>query len=209
MTPRLLDAMLIKSAEFIKSSPDLKICPSDKLPELAFIGRSNVGKSSFINLLTRKDNLAKTSSTPGKTRYINHFLINGQWYLVDLPGYGYAKISRSLRTEFHKATLEYLARRETLYCVFVLIDVRLEPQAIDLRFLNWLGEHEIPSAILFTKSDKISEAEANKNVRQFCTRLLETWETLPPWFKTSSVNKEGRDEVLEFIEKCLNANILT
>ena len=200
--------MLIKSAEFVKSSPNLKICPSDKLPELAFIGRSNVGKSSLINLLTRKDNLAKTSSTPGKTRYINHFLINGQWYLVDLPGYGYAKISRSLRSEFNKASLEYLARRETLYCVFVLIDVRIEPQAIDIRFLNWLGEHGIPSAILFTKLDKVPEAEANQNIRQFCTRLLETWETLPAYFKTSSVKKKGRDEVLEFIEKCLNTSDL-
>jgi len=195
--------MLIKTAEFIKSSPELRDCPAGGLPEFAFIGRSNVGKSSLINMLTGRPALAKTSSTPGKTRHINHFLVDGDWFLVDLPGYGYARVSKGQREAFHRATLEYLARRESLYCVFTLIDIRLTPQRVDIQFLNWLGEHEIPVAILFTKSDKISEAESNRNIRGFCSKLLEFWEEMPRYIVTSSVKKQGRDEVIDFIESCL------
>ena len=191
--------MQIKKAEFLKSSPTLKECPPPDLPEYAFIGRSNVGKSSLINMLAGRAGLAKTSSTPGKTRLINHFSIDGLWYLVDLPGYGYARVSKRERETFSKTILEYVAKRENLHCLFVLIDGRLEPQNIDLQFVDWAGELGVPLAFIFTKSDKISQADLHKNQKRFCERLLERWESLPPQFSSSSVKNRGRDELLEFI----------
>ncbi|HEY4785709.1 MAG TPA: ribosome biogenesis GTP-binding protein YihA/YsxC, partial [Bacteroidales bacterium] len=160
-------ALEIKEAKFISSSPDLKGCPAPKLPEFAFIGRSNVGKSSLINMVTGKKNLAKTSSTPGKTRLINHFLVNESWYIVDLPGYGYAKVSKDKRSEFRQSILEYIGKRKTLFCLYLLVDSRIPPQPIDLRFINWLGSNEVPFVIVFTKIDKLSQSEWHKNVDEF------------------------------------------
>lgn len=197
---------LIKEARFISSSPDLKGCPAPKLPEFAFIGRSNVGKSSLINMLTQRKNLAKTSSTPGKTKLINHFLINEKWYLVDLPGYGYAKVSKEQRSEFRQSILEYIGKRQTLYCLYVLIDARIPPQETDLRFINWLGQNEIPFSIIFTKTDKIAQNEWHKNVNIFTDALSKTWDELPSMMYTSAVKKTGREELLNNIYNILENN---
>ena len=193
--------MKIISAEFLISNTDYKKCPNDNVPDFAFIGRSNVGKSSLINMLCNHKNLAKTSATPGKTQLINHFSINNkQWYLVDLPGYGYARTSKSNRAKWEGMIVNYLCKREHLYCVFVLIDSRLEPQKIDLEFLDWLGEKELPFVLVFTKIDKISAVQTEKNIAAFKREMSKTWEELPPVFKTSAVQNKGREEILELIE---------
>lgn len=195
--------MHIRSASFVISSSKHSACPTDGLQEYAFIGRSNVGKSSLINMLTSVKDLAKTSSKPGKTLLINHFLINEEWYVVDLPGYGYAKISKAMRETVHKMITDYVTKREQLACLFVLLDSRHEPQDIDMDFLEFLGESEVPFAIIFTKTDKISQAEVGKNVRLFKEKMLLTWEELPPIFQTSSEKMRGRDEVLDYIESVI------
>ena len=191
--------MEIKKAEFTLSSPMVSMCPKDTKPEYAFIGRSNVGKSSLINMLTNNKKLAKTSATPGKTLLINHFIINNEWYLVDLPGYGYAKRSKKEITRLEQMIQGYILQREQLVNVFVLIDVRLEAQKIDLEFIQWLGESSIPFAIVFTKADKLTANKVNANVEAYKKVLLETWEELPPIFVTSAEKKQGRDEVLDYI----------
>lgn len=193
--------MEIKQAEFSLSAPTPSMCPKDNKPEYAFIGRSNVGKSSLINMLTNNKKLAKTSSTPGKTLLINHFIINREWYLVDLPGYGYARRSKSELERIDKMIRGYILQREQLACVFVLIDIRLEPQKIDLDFINWLGMSSIPLALVFTKADKLSQAKVSANVETYKQKLEETWEELPPYFITSSAKKTGRDELLTYIEQ--------
>ena len=188
--------MDIKTAEFTLSSPNVGMCPKDNKPEYAFIGRSNVGKSSLINMLSRNKKLAKTSATPGKTLLINHFLMNREWYLVDLPGYGFAKRSK---TEIAK--LDQMIRGyKQLVNVFVLVDIRHEAQAIDLEFINWLGVSSIPFAIVFTKADKLSESKVKANVNAYVQKMLETWEEMPPYFITSSEKARGRDEVLAYID---------
>lgn len=193
--------MNISSAEFVLSSTDVAKCPSPDRPEFAFIGRSNVGKSSLINMLTQRKNLAKTSSTPGKTQTINHFLINESWYLVDLPGYGYASVSKTQKAGWPKMIESYLRDRKNLYCTFVLIDSRLEPQKIDLEFINWLGRAGVALALVLTKTDKISQSDLSKSKKTIETRLLKDWEELPPVFITSAEKSRGRDELLNFIEK--------
>jgi GTP-binding protein len=195
--------MIIKKAEFVKSSSKMSECPEANLPEFAFIGRSNVGKSSLINMLTGRSKLAKISVSPGKTKLINHFMIDKKWYLVDLPGYGFAKVSKKDRSEFGKLISTYISKRETLTCVLSLIDCRLSPQAIDLDFINWLGKQEIPFIIVFTKADKLNKTNLKNNTEQFLQKLLETWEELPPHFITSSTNKTGKDELLQFIKDTL------
>ncbi|MDP4208981.1 MAG: ribosome biogenesis GTP-binding protein YihA/YsxC [Bacteroidota bacterium] len=197
--------MNIKEARFISSSPDLKGCPPPKLPEFAFIGRSNVGKSSLINMLAMHGNLAKISSTPGKTKLINHFLINQNWYLVDLPGYGYAKVSKNQRSEFRQTILNYISKRDTLYCLYVLIDSRIPPQAIDLKFVNWLGENQVPFVVVFTKTDKLAQAEWHRNVDLFKDKLAEVWDELPPMIFSSSVKKTGRDDILTSIGQAMES----
>jgi len=192
--------MDIKEAEFTVSNTDYKKCPSGMLPEYAFIGRSNVGKSSLINMLTANKKLAKTSGTPGKTQLINHFLINKEWYIVDLPGYGYAKVSKSQREKFQKFIADYLTKREQLTNVFVLIDSRIEPQTIDIEFINWCGGKKIPFSIVFTKIDKLSSSALNKNLLVYQKRMLRDWEFLPPIFTTSSESKIGREKLLNYIE---------
>ena len=177
------------------------MCPQDTKPEYAFIGRSNVGKSSLINMLTNNKRLAKTSATPGKTLLINHFIINNEWYLVDLPGYGFAKRSKTEIQKLDQMIRGYILQREQLTNVFVLVDVRLEPQNIDLEFIQWLGESGIPFAIVFTKADKLTVSKVNANVEAYKKKLLETWEELPPLFLTSSEKRQGRDEVLNYIEE--------
>lgn len=177
------------------------MCPADTKPEYAFIGRSNVGKSSLINMLCRNKKLAKTSATPGKTLLINHFIINKEWYLVDLPGYGYAKRSKSEVAKLDQMIRGYILGREQLVNVFVLIDIRLEPQAIDVEFINWLGLSNIPFSLVFTKADKLSQAKARANVAAYEKKMLETWEEMPPYFVTSSEKQQGRDEVLDYIEQ--------
>jgi len=193
--------MEIKTAEFTLSSPRVGMCPKDTKPEYAFIGRSNVGKSSLINMLCRNKKLAKTSSTPGKTLLINHFLINREWYLVDLPGYGFAKRSKSEIQKLDQMIRGYLLEREQLVNVFVLVDVRLEPQAIDQEFINWLGVSGIPFSIVFTKADKLTYAKLRQNVEAYQKKMLETWEEMPPFFVTSAEKGNGRDEVLSYIEQ--------
>ncbi|GHU66869.1 putative GTP-binding protein EngB [Bacteroidia bacterium] len=193
--------MIVKKAEFVISNTQPEKCPRDGRPEYAFIGRSNVGKSSLINMLTGKKGLALTSSTPGKTQLINHFLINGEWYLVDLPGYGYAQRGKEGRRKIQEIIDLYLDEREELTCLFVLLDCRLEPQTIDLDFINRLGESGIPFALIFTKIDKLSQSRLNENILAYKNKLLETWEELPPIFYTSSEHKKGRDEVLDYIEQ--------
>lgn len=195
--------MNIQSAEFAVSSSRLEQCPATGFPEFAFIGRSNVGKSSLINMLTGRKGLAKTSSTPGKTKLINHFLINGQWYLVDLPGYGYAKISQSERKKWEKMILDYLTGRTTLVCTFILIDARLEPQNSDIEFINRMGNLQLPFIILFTKSDKLTKNELAKSLLTYRNKLLQWWEVAPELIVTSAETKTGRDEVLNFISKYL------
>ena len=193
--------MEIKQAEFVISAPMVSMCPKDTKPEYAFIGRSNVGKSSLINMLTNHKKLAKTSATPGKTLLINHFIINKEWYLVDLPGYGYAKRSKKEIDKLDQMIRGYILQREQLVNVFVLVDVRLEPQKIDLEFIEWLGMSSIPFAIMFTKADKLSVGKVSANVEAYKKKLLETWEELPPIFLTSSEKRQGRDDVLDYIEQ--------
>jgi len=192
--------MKINTAVFVKSSPKWDDCPSANLPEYAFIGRSNVGKSSFINMITNNSKLAKTSSTPGKTQLINHFLINNSWYLVDLPGYGYAKTSKSIRAGFNKMISDYILHRPNLVYVCVLIDSRLQPQQNDLDFLHQLGNAEIPFVLIFTKTDKQGPAKTQENIDVFLQKIIEDWEELPPYFITSAVTKTGKEEFLHFIE---------
>jgi len=193
--------MEIKQAEFIISSTDVNKCPAAEKPEYAFIGRSNVGKSSLINMLTNRKGLAKISGKPGKTQLINHFLINTNWYLVDLPGYGYASVSKGKRIEFAKFINQYLQKRENLMCLFVLLDSRHKPQKIDMEFMQWLGENNIPFVICFTKQDKLSKLESAKNLAHYKKEMKQIWQELPPIFLTSSSNKKGKDEVLQFIDK--------
>ncbi len=195
--------MTIKEARFLKSSTGLKGCPRDDLPEYAFIGRSNVGKSSLINMLTNRNKLAKTSSTPGKTQLINHFLINEEWYLVDLPGYGYARMPVAQREKMMKIIREYVLKRQNLVCLFLLIDARLEMQKTDRQFLHFLGSNRVPFALVFTKTDKITPMQVRQNIDQYKKTLLESWESLPPVFLTSALHKKGRGELLEFIQKTL------
>ena len=190
---------VIKSAEFVISNSDVRKCPQDGKPEYAFIGRSNVGKSSLINMLTRRKKLAMTSATPGKTLLINHFIINDEWYLVDLPGYGYAKRSKTQNEKLQEIISDYVLGREQMTLLFVLIDSRHEPQKIDLEFIQWLGENGIPFAIIFTKADKLGKVQLAVNLAAYKKRLLEEWEELPPVFVTSSENATGRDEVLLYI----------
>ena len=193
--------MDIKKAEFVISAPVVSQCPKDTKPEYAFIGRSNVGKSSLINMLTNNKRLAKTSATPGKTLLINHFIINDEWYLVDLPGYGYAKRSKKEVEKLDQMIRGYILQREQLVNVFVLVDVRLEPQKIDLEFIEWLGLSSIPFSIVFTKADKLSVSKVSANTEAYKKKLLETWEELPPIFLTSAEKRQGRDEVLGYIEQ--------
>jgi GTP-binding protein len=192
--------MEIKSATFTISSAKISQCPKDVKAEFAFIGRSNVGKSSLINMLTDHKGLAKTSATPGKTLLINHFLINNEWYIVDLPGYGFAKRSKSVQRSIEEMISSYILRREQLVNVFLLIDVRHNPQKIDTEFMTWLGENGIPFSIVFTKADKLSAAQLRQNVDNYMKSLLETWEELPPYFVTSSEKKQGREPLLDYIE---------
>lgn len=196
--------MHINSAKFIASNTENSKLPQGGFPELAFIGRSNVGKSSLINMLTVQKGLAKTSQTPGKTQTINHFLINGNWYLVDLPGYGFAKVSKVLRESWEKMIRGYLLKRETLFCVCVLIDARLTPQKNDLEFVEWLGEKQVPLCIIFTKCDKQSEAKTLENIRLFEEEMFKVWEALPPMFASSAEKKTGRDEILAYFAEILN-----
>lgn len=200
--------MEITSAKFVVSSAKVSQCPKADKPEYAFIGRSNVGKSSLINMLTRQTNLAKTSRTPGKTQLINHFLVNNQFYIVDLPGYGFAKVSQSLRAEWEKMIEGYLKERTSLVTVFVLVDSRLDPQAADLEFLRKLGEWEIPFNIIFTKADKTTQKESHRNARFFIDRMREEWEFIPRNFITSSVKALGRKEILDYLNE-LNLAVYT
>jgi len=193
--------MKIKSAEFIMSNSDVAKCPKDKFPEYAFIGRSNVGKSSLINMLMQRKNLAKTSGRPGKTQLINHFIINKNWYLVDLPGYGYARVSKSSKKVFQKFITHYFNKREQLILAFVLIDCRHEPQKVDLEFMQWMGENQIPFCIAFTKADKLKPKGLERNIKAFTQKMLETWEEMPKYFVTSSSNNTGRDELLGYISE--------
>ncbi len=198
--------MLIKSAEFVMSNSDVAKCPKDRLPEYAFIGRSNVGKSSLINMLMQRKNLAKTSGRPGKTQLINHFLINKNWYLVDLPGYGYARVSKSSKKVFQKFITKYFEKREQMILAFVLVDCRLEPQPIDLEFMQWMGESRVPFSIVFTKADKLKPNALKRNIEVYEQKMLEVWEEMPQYFITSSSNAEGRDELLGFLGN-LNSTI--
>lgn len=191
--------MEIKEARFIISNTDVAKCPKPNKPEYAFIGRSNVGKSSLINMLTNKKALAKISGKPGKTRLINHFLIDDQWYMVDLPGYGYAKIGLTERKKWESFIRKYILTRENLYCLFVLIDSRHEPQKADLEFMEWLGLSQIPFAMVFTKSDKLKPEELAVNMENYRSKMLETWETMPPYFITSSTTASGKKELLDYI----------
>ncbi len=193
--------MKIKTAEFIKSSKEHEQCPPADKPEFAFIGRSNVGKSSLINMLCGQNDLAKTSSTPGKTQLINHFIINKEWYLVDLPGYGYANVPKDIRKEFEKMIAGYITLRKNLINLFVLIDCRHAPQKIDIEFMEWLGENQIPFSMIFTKADKLTKAELKTSVENYKNQLLQTWEELPPVFVTSVASKIGKEEILTYIEE--------
>lgn len=194
--------MKINTAEFIISNTDVTKCPAERLPEYAFIGRSNVGKSSLINMITNNKNLAKTSARPGKTQLINHFKINNNWFLVDLPGYGYAKVSKTTKQKFQKLITEYFEKREQLVCAFVLIDIRHEAQKIDLEFINYLGEMEIPFCIVFTKADKIGINKIQTHIAAYRKSILaNNWEEMPQYFITSSLNTTGRQELLEYIDE--------
>ena len=192
--------MHIKTATFVVSNQDVSKCPENNLAEYAFIGRSNVGKSSLINMLTNKKKLAKTSGRPGKTQLINHFLINEQWYLVDLPGYGYARVSKSSKKTFQKFITAYFRKRKQLVSAFVLVDIRHEPQQIDLNFMQWLGEHQIPFSIIFTKSDKLKPKAIERNVAHYQSTLNKSWEELPQHFITSSASYEGKEQLLNYID---------
>ena len=193
--------MQIKSADFIISNMDYTLCPKADMPEYAFIGRSNVGKSSLINLITNKKQLAKISGKPGKTQLINHFLINKEWYLVDLPGYGYATVSKTQKQEFQKIIFSYLENREDLMCLFVLLDCRHKPQKIDLGFMKWLGEKQIPFLMIFTKIDKLGKTALKKNIENYKTEMLKQWEEIPQTFFASVPKRKGSKEILDFIEK--------
>jgi len=193
--------MKINKAEFVKSSQKISECPNTNLPEFGFIGRSNVGKSSLINMLTGRKSLAKTSVTPGKTRLINHFLIEESWFLVDLPGYGFAKVSKKDREIFGRLIEDYILKRENLICMFVLIDSRHKPQAIDMEFITWLGEKQVPFHTVFTKADKINKNVLLTNLKAFDETLSENWEELPTRILSSSVTKVGREEILEYIQE--------
>ena len=197
--------MKIVSADFVKSSPRADMCPESSEPEFAFIGRSNVGKSSLINMLTSNSKLAKTSASPGKTQKINHFVINNSWYLVDLPGYGYAKVSKSQREVFRKMIEGYILNRQNLVNIFVLVDCRLEPQQIDVEFINWLGANRVPFTIIFTKSDKIGTNVLASKIDAYREHLLQTWETLPDILVSSAVSKMGQDEILDYIQNIINS----
>jgi len=198
--------MEVKKARFVISNTDVAKCPAPDRPEYAFTGRSNVGKSSLINMLVQNKSLAKISGNPGKTRLINHFLINDSWYLVDLPGYGYAKVSKKERKKFDNLTRQYILTRKNLYCLFLLIDIRHEPQKIDLEFINWLGISRVPFAMVFTKADKLKPQEADKNVAHYSRKLSETWEELPPCFVSSAAKGSGRKEILEYIQQINKSN---
>lgn len=200
--------MIIKSAEFVISNTDVKKCPASTLPEYAFIGRSNVGKSSLINMLTQRKGLAMTSQKPGKTQLINHFLINNEWHLVDLPGYGFARVGQSNRERLKSIIEDYILEREQLTNLFILLDCRHEPQKIDLEFIEWAGENGVPFALIFTKADKLSKGKLTSNIEAYKQTLLESWEELPPIFITSSEAKEGRDELLNYIED-INKTIIS
>lgn len=192
--------MLVKTAEFVMSNSEVAKCPKDLLPEYAFIGRSNVGKSSLINMLTGRHNLAKTSGKPGKTQLINHFIINKKWFLVDLPGYGYAKVSKTTKMKFQKFITDYFENRQQLVSAFILVDIRHEPQKIDLEFMEYLGINQIPFCIVFTKADKLKPKAIENHVNDYSQELLKTWEELPQYFVTSSTKSTGREEILQFIE---------
>lgn len=196
--------MKIKSAEFVVSNTRVDKCPDSKLPEYAFIGRSNVGKSSLINMLTDRKTLAKTSAKPGKTQLINHFLINKDWHLVDLPGYGYAKVSKSTKRTFQKFITAYFDKRKQMICAFVLIDSRHEPQPIDMEFMQWLGEHQVPFCIIFTKADKLKPKMLEKNINHYQDKMLAIWEEMPEFFVSSATSKLGQDEILDYIEAINN-----
>lgn len=192
--------MKIKTAKFVISNTNIDKCPKDNLPEYAFIGRSNVGKSSLINMLTGHKKLAKISGKPGKTQLINHFIINDEWFLVDLPGYGYAKVSKNLRQKFQSFIYDYFLKRQQLVCSFVLVDSRHEPQKIDLEFMQFLGEKRIPFCIVFTKTDKLGKTVVQNKVAKYKKVMLHTWEEIPPYFLTSATDQTGKKEVLEFID---------
>ncbi|TQD39841.1 ribosome biogenesis GTP-binding protein YihA/YsxC [Haloflavibacter putidus] len=198
--------MDIHSASFVISNSDVEKCPNSKIPEYAFIGRSNVGKSSLINALTGRKKLAKTSGRPGKTQLINHFLINDNWHLVDLPGYGYARVSKKEKKTFQKFITDYFLNRKQLISAFVLVDSRHKPQEIDMEFMQWLGLQQIPFSIVFTKIDKLKPAVLDKNIENYVTELLKYWEELPPYFMTSSTQHLGTDKILEYIEQ-INQNL--
>ena len=193
--------MKIKSAEFVMSNSDVAKCPKEKLIEYAFIGRSNVGKSSLINMLMQKKSLAKTSGRPGKTQLINHFLINKNWFLVDLPGYGYARVSKSSKRIFQKFITQYFSKRQQLALAFVLIDCRHKPQKVDIEFMQWMGENQVPFSIIFTKQDKMKPSALTKNIEDYKLKMLESWEQMPNYFITSSSNGSGRDKVLNYISE--------
>ncbi|KAA1244859.1 ribosome biogenesis GTP-binding protein YihA/YsxC [Aquimarina sp. RZ0] len=193
--------MKISSAEFVISNSDVAKCPKDRLPEYAFIGRSNVGKSSLINMLTERKSLAKISGRPGKTQLINHFIINKNWFLVDLPGYGYARVSKSAKKVFQKFITEYFSKRAQLVSAFVLVDSRHEPQKIDLEFMQWLGENQIPFSIIFTKADKLTKTKLPLNIEQYTNEMLKYWEEMPNYFITSSSSGLGKDQVLDYIRE--------
>jgi len=194
--------MKIKTADFVISNSDVSKCPKERLPEYAFIGRSNVGKSSLINMLTARNKLAKISGRPGKTQLINHFKINNNWFLVDLPGYGYAKVSKTIKRTFQSFIKNYFLQREQLICTFVLVDSRHEPQKIDLEFMEFLGENEIPFCIIFTKSDKLKLSELNKNIQFYNKKLTSTiWEEMPQYFVTSATSSHGKEELLNYIDE--------
>lgn len=193
--------MKIQTAEFVLSNTDISKCPKPDKPEYAFIGRSNVGKSSLINMLTNNSKLAKTSGKPGKTQLINHFIINNEWYLVDLPGYGYAKVSKQERNIWKGFIREYITNRENLMCLFVLVDSRIPPQKIDLDFMYKLGENQVPFVIIFTKSDKLTKNEQSKNISAYLKNLNEIWDPLPQYFISSATEQTGKDQILELIEE--------
>ncbi len=193
--------MQINSSEFTISSPTVSRCPNDNKAEYAFIGRSNVGKSSLINMLCNHKGLAKTSSMPGKTLLINHFIINKEWYLVDLPGYGYAKSSKKMQKQLEQMIAQYILQREQLVNVFVLIDIRHEQQKVDREFIDWLGQSNVPFTIVFTKADKLSQSKVRSNAKAWMDKLLDTWESLPPYYITSAETRQGREELLNYIDQ--------
>lgn len=197
--------MEIKNARFVISNADVNKCPNTNLPEYAFIGRSNVGKSSLINMLTGRKSLAMTSATPGKTTLINHFIVNDSWYIVDLPGYGYARRSKEACANIDRIIKDYILKRDAMLCLFLLLDCRHEPQKIDLEFIHFLGEHGIPFVLVFTKADKISKMALTRHIENYKAKLKETWDELPPIFVTSSENKTGREELLDYIDDINNS----